>query len=503
MTKTAGLSIPTASAARAPGASAPAAPASTPAAPTPSARSGRWLLLTLCLANFMAALDLFVVNVALQGIGTHFGGSLANVSWVLSGYAIVFGALLIPAGRAADRFGRKGTFMLGVILFTVASAACALSPTLWALVTFRCVQAAGAAILVPSSLGLVLTTTPPDRVLRGVRIWAVSSAVAGTAGPVAGGLLAQADWRLIFLINLPIGLVTLASAARHIPTLARAAGAHVPSPVATTLMIITIGALSLGVVKGQDWGWADRRVLLSWAVALLAGAAFAAVNRRAATPVIDLALFRERVFSGANLAMVFASIALAMQLLGLSLFLQQSWHWSAIAAGAGLAPAPLATFVTARVTPRLAPRLRPATAATIGFLVIAAGQVLISLSLGGTHGHDYAVAVLPGWIISGVGGGLAVPAVTGLATIDLPSHASATGSAVLQMARQLGSVLGTSVLVAILGTAVATGTATAFLHAWWVSVACYVTAAGVAAWLRRRLRLLPTPPASWAPPGRS
>lgn len=464
---------------------------STPAVPIPassarSASTGRWLLATLCLANFMAALDLFVVNVAIQGIAAHFGGSLANVSWVLNAYAIVFGALLIPAGRAADRFGRKGAFMFGVILFTAASAACAVSPALWALVAFRCVQAAGAAILVPSSLGLVLTTTPPDWVLRGVRIWALSGAVAGSAGPVAGGLLAQADWRWIFLINVPIGLATLASAARHIPAIARATAARVPSPAATALVMIAIGAMSLGVVKGQDWGWIDGRVLLSWAVALLAGAAFTVVNRRSAMPVVNLALFRDRMFSGANLAMVLCAVSQAMQLLGLSLFLQQSWHWSPIATGVAVAPALLAMLAAAKVTPRLLPSLRPAPMAAIGFLLLAAGQVLISLSLGGTHSHDYAIVILPGWIATGIGGGLAIPTITAIATVDLPPDASATGSAILQMARQLGSVLGTSVLVAILGAAVATGTATAFLHAWWICVACYVAAAGVAAWLTRR-----------------
>ena len=457
-----------------------------PAVSARLARPSRWLLATFCLANFMAALDLFVVNVALQGIGAHFGGPLSNVSWVLNGYAIVFGALLIPAGRAADRFGRKGVFMLGVALFTAASAACAVSPALWVLVAFRGLQAAGAAILVPSSLGLVLTTAPPDRVLRNVRIWAVSSAVAGSAGPVAGGLLAQVDWRLIFLINLPIGLVTLVAAARRVPVLPRAAAARVPSPAAAALMIAAIGATSLAVVKGPDWGWTDARVLLSWGAALASGAAFAVVNRRSAAPVIDLALFRDRTFSGANLAMVLGAVALAIQLLGLSLFLQQSWHWPALAAGAALAPAPLATFAAAQVAPRLLPRLRPATMAALGFLVIAAGQVLITLSLSGAHGHDYAAAILPGWIISGLGGGLAVPTITGLATVDLPAGASATGSAVLQMARQLGSVLGTAVLIAVLGAAMATRTAAAFLPAWWACVACYAAAAGVAAWLRRR-----------------
>jgi MFS family permease len=333
------------------------------------------VLVIVCAGVVLASLDLFIVNVARPSMAKSFGETgLGDLSWVLNAYAIVFGALLIPAGRAADRFGRKGVFMFGAALFTAASAACAVSPTLWALVAFRCVQAAGAAILVPSSLGL----------------------------------------------------------------------------------------------------------------ALLAGAAFTVVNRRSAMPVIDLALFRDRMFSGANLAMVLGAVALAMQLLGLSLFLQQSWHWSPLATGAAIAPAPLATFAAAKVTPRLLPRLHPATMAAIGFVVIAAGQVLVSLSLGGSHSHDYAIAILPGWIVSGIGGGLAVPTITGLATIDLPPDASATGSAVLQMARQLGSVLGTSVLVAILGTAVATGTATVFLRAWWVCVACYVAAAGVAAWLGRR-----------------
>jgi hypothetical protein len=313
------------------------------------------------------------------------------------------------------------------------------SPTLWALVAFRCMQAAGAAIMVPSSLGLVLTTMPAHRVLRSVRVWAVSSAVAGSAGPVAGGLLAQMDWRWIFLINLPVGLVTLALAAHRIPVLPREMTARVPDPLESALMIIAIGAASLGVVKGSDWGWADSRITASWVVAFVAGAAFIVVNRRSAAPVVDLALFRDRMFSGANLAMVLGAVALAMQLLGLSLFLQQSWHWPAIAAGAAIAPAPLATFAAARAVPRLLPGLRPATMAAAGFLVIAAGQVLMSLSLGTMHGHNFAEAILPGWIISGFGGGLAIPAITGLATIDLPPEASATGSAVLQMSRRLGA----------------------------------------------------------------
>jgi MFS family permease len=154
------------------------------------------VLATLSLANVMALLDLFVVNVALHdiGVGLHYQSSLSDVAWVLNAYALFFGALLIPAGRFADKYGRKATFILGLVVFTVASLACAVSPNLWMLIGARCAQAVGAAMLIPSSLGLVLTALPPDRVKRGVRLWAVSGAAAGSIGPVVGGLLTSLSW---------------------------------------------------------------------------------------------------------------------------------------------------------------------------------------------------------------------------------------------------------------------------------------------------------------------
>src|ERR1700761_7279518 len=179
-----------------------------------STESGRrhpgLILATLCLASFMATLDVFVVNVALHDIGHDFGDSgLSNLSWILNAYAIIFGALLIPSGRLADKFGTKASFIAGLGVFTIASLACALSPGLWTLVPFRCLQAAGAAILTPASLGLVLTALPAERVEGGVRIWAVSAALAGAFGPVLGGLLTSLSWRWIFVINIPIGLFAI------------------------------------------------------------------------------------------------------------------------------------------------------------------------------------------------------------------------------------------------------------------------------------------------------
>ncbi|MGH3492711.1 MAG: MFS transporter [Sciscionella sp.] len=480
-------------------AAAPATTAGTvlagPALNTTARVPTRALLLTLCLANFMATLDVFVVNVALRDIGTHFGGgALSNVSWILNGYAIVFGALLIPAGRLADRFGRKGVFLAGVAVFTAASVGCAASPDLWTLVAFRCLQAAGAAVLVPSSLGLVLTSLPPERVTRSVRIWAITAAVAGGTGPVAGGLLTQLDWRAIFLINLPIGLATLASAARVVPVTTGNQATRLPGPVESLLIIVTVAALSLALVKGTDWGWSDPQITTAWLVALAAGAGFSAVNRRSTAPVVDLALFRSRTFTAANAAMALTAAAMATELLGLSLFLQQSWHWSPIATGASLAPAAVTTFAASQLGPRLLPRMRPSALAGLGCAIAASGQALLVITLHATHTHNYAGAILPGWLLVGIGGGLAIPTIIGTAIADLPVHAAGSGSAVVQMSRQIGSVLGTAILVASLGAAATTDHAAPFLHVWWATTGLWLTATATVIGKRTRSWHRRTPP---------
>src|SRR6476469_4333601 len=176
------------------------------------------VLIVLSLAAFMASLDLFIVNVALPDLGQDLGApALSDLSWVLNGYAIVYAALLVPFGRLADRYGRKGGFLLGVAVFTLASAGCAASGSLELLVFFRVLQAAVAALLTPTSLALLLTATPPAGRARAVRIWAASGAFAAAAGPALGGVLVDASWRWVVVINLPVGLIALSQAARIVP----------------------------------------------------------------------------------------------------------------------------------------------------------------------------------------------------------------------------------------------------------------------------------------------
>lgn len=450
------------------------------------------VLAILCVANFMATLDLFVVNVALRDIGVGFGGNaLTNVSWVLNAYAIFFGALLIPAGRLADRFGRKGFFITGLGVFTLASLACAVSPDLWTLVGFRCLQAAGAAILVPSSLGLVLTSMSPERVLKSVRLWAVSGAVAGAAGPVVGGLLTQANWRWIFVLNLPVGIITALAGLRLLPDVRHNLAAKIPDPFESVMVIIGAGALSLGLVKGPDWGWASGKTIAAWIVTVVAAGLFYLINRAAAEPVVDPKLFRSRVFSAASIGIILVSAAIGMQLLGLSLYLQQSWHWSALATGAAIAPAPVMVFTASFAGHQLNEKFRPGRVAAAGFVILGLGQALVIVTL--SNAHSYPGAILPGWLLIGTGGGLTVPTIIGSATSDLAKEVSATGSAVVQMARQIGSVLGTAVLVAVLGSAVITGAQARFLDAWWVTAGICAAGAVAALFITPHRQAVPAP----------
>jgi EmrB/QacA subfamily drug resistance transporter len=431
----------------------------------------------------MGVMDLFVVNVALNDIGSDLHRSLSDVAWVLNAYALFFGALLIPAGRFGDKYGRKNVFVLGLAVFTAASLACAVSPDLWVLVTFRCVQAAGAAMLIPSSLGLVLTTMPPARVKPSVRLWAVSGAAAGAIGPVVGGLLTSLSWRWIFLINLPIGITAIAVTWRMIPNVRHDLSTKMPDPIGSLMAILTIGAISFGLLNGQTWGWGDWRIIASWAVAVVSAVAFVISTRRAAVPVVDpqmfrsrVQMFRSRVFSLANVTIVIAAAIFGMQLLGMSLFLQQVWHWSTTDTGLAIGPGPVAIVISSVVAQKLNEKLSVVIVVASGFAIVAAGQVLMLLLLKG-GGHSYAADILPAWLLLGVGFGFSIPTVIGTATHDLPAKLSATGSAVVNSGRQIGGVFGTAILVVVLGDAATTGDPTQYYHLWWVAAAACALAA--------------------------
>ena len=432
------------------------------------------LLAVLSGAPFVASLDLFVLNVALGDIGTSYpGSSLGELSWVLSGYAIVYAALLVPLGRWADRIGRRRGFLAGLGLFTAASAACALSPSLWVLVVCRLFQAVGAAALTPASLGLLVSAVPEARRAGAVRIWAATGAAAAAFGPVVGGLLVEVSWRWAFLINVPIGILLLAVARRVVPDIRPVDSGTRLDLAGAALLTLGIGALALGLVQGPEWGWADVRILAAFVVAAGALLLFAHVNARHPAPLIEPSLLAVRSFSWSNVTALIFSATFAAGLLANVLWVQQVWGYSALRTGLAVAPGPLMVPLFAAVGQVLARRFTPGAIAAAGCVLWGAGAGLVLATVGPEP--EYATALLPGWLIGGVGVGLALPTILSAATAQLPPTRTATGSAIVTMSRQLGTVLGISVLVAILGAG--DDAVSAFRFSWWTIAAVAVVAA--------------------------
>jgi EmrB/QacA subfamily drug resistance transporter len=418
---------------------------------------------------FVASLDLFIVNIAFPDIQRDFAGtSLASLSWVLNAYAIVFAALLVPAGRWADRTGRKRAFLGGLALFTLASAACAVAPSIGVLIAARVVQAAGAAILTPASLGLLLPEFPPEKRGLAIGLWAAVGGTAAAAGPVIGGLLVELSWRWVFLVNIPIGIAAIVAGTRVLHEI-REEGAERPDLVGAGLLTAAVATLIGGIIEGPDWGWADGRVLGLFGVALMLSVAFVVRSGRHPVPVVEPALVKVRAFAAANIAGVFFFIGFSAMLLGSVLWLTEVWGETALGAGLKIAPGPSMAALFAVGGGILSGRIGPRAVGAVGGLLFALGGVWWATHLGATE--HYASDYLPGMLIGGAGVGLVNPALAGAATAQLPPTRLATGSAVLTMSRQLGSALGVALLVAVLGTPSSADVVATFDNAWWMMVA--------------------------------
>ena len=441
--------------------------------------------LIVCVGVFMSSLDLFIVNIAFPAIGEHFGSaSLGSLSWILSGYAIVFAALLVPAGRWADAFGRKRAFLLGLGVFVLASAGCALAPSVGVLVGARVVQAAGGALMLPTSLGLMLPEFEPRERHMAIGVWAATGGVAAAAGPPLGGLLVQADWRWVFLVNVPVGLVGLAFGAR---TLRRAPRARCRTP---------------GRARR---GWPDRRDRLAGGgdrqgsgmgldVAgdprpaggdrSTAAGDLVALRSISPNPIVEPAMLRVRSFglAVAASAMFFGGFG-AMLLAGV-LFLTSVWHESVLIAGLMLFPGPAMATAFSVPSARLGARVGYRIPGVVGAALVRRRVALV-------HHADrrhpaYFSEYLPGMLISGAGVGLVIPTLTGAGASSLAPERFATGAAVLTMGRQIGAALGVAVLVAVLGTAAAS--ASDFHTAWLITVVGALGAGAALAALGRPVR---------------
>ena len=428
------------------------------------------VLAIVCVGICLANLDLFIVNVGLPNIAREFkDAALDDMSWILNGYAIAYASLLVFFGRLAERYRRNASFLLGVGLFTAASAACAAANGVHALVAFRVVQAAGAAIMTPTSLGLLLASFPPDRRGGAVRTWTAIGGLAAALGPLAGGLLVTASWRWIFLVNVPIGLVAMLIGWRKLPDVP---GHDVPRPDLGAALMVTggIAALLFAIVKLGDWGWTSPRIGASLAISVVLLTLFVLQCLRSSNPFVDPALFRSRQFTGASLVMAPYSAAFGGMLLSIALWEQNAWGWSALQTGLAIAPGPLLVPITSLLfAGRLIARFGAASVVTAGIFCFALGLASWAVFIG-LEANIF--LVLLGMIPTGIGVGLTFPTLMGVGMSSLPPSSFATGSGVINMLRQAFLAVGVAILVAVIGSpATPLAREAAFHKGWWIMAA--------------------------------
>jgi EmrB/QacA subfamily drug resistance transporter len=414
---------------------------------------------------FASLLDLFIVNITLPDLEHDFASSnLSLLSWVLNGYAIVFAALLVPAGRIADLIGRKRAFVAGMLLFVAASAACAAAPSPAVLITARVIQAAGAAILTPSSLGVVLPEFPPPQQRSVIAAWAAVGALGAAAGPPLGGILVQASWRWVFIVNVPLGLLSVAFAVRHLREKRDLSGGRLPDLIGTSLLMVGIGATTLGLVKAQDWSWTSGATFGCFAASAVLLVVVVLRSARHPAPVLDLAMLCVPRFALSVVSAFCFFVGFAGLLLAGVLFLTGVWQQSILRTGFELSPGPITALVFAVIASRLGGRLGMGFIGAAGGVLVAASLVWNATRLG-VH-PQYLTRLLPSQIVGGAGIGLAMPSFTTVAVSSVHPTRISTALGISSMFRQVGGALGIAALVAILGTPGATGALTAFRHGW-------------------------------------
>lgn len=409
----------------------------------------RAAVVVACAGAFLAFLDTTIVNIAFPDISASYAGTERDVlAWVLDGYFVVIAALLVPAGGLADRFGHKRIFLIGIGVFTVASLLCAVAPSLGALIGARVLQGVGAALIAPTSLAIVLDSFPSERRALGVGLWGAAAAAAAAVGPTLGGALVElSDWRLVFLVNLPLGAAILWAGARLLRERERL-DSRLPDLPGAALLAAALALLTLGIIEGDDWGWTSAGVLGSFAAAALALGAVAARSLRHPRPIVEPELFADRAFRTGNLGTLLFSAAFFSVILGNVLFLTSVWGYSVLTAGLATLPAPVWTTIVSGPAGRLADRFGHRAVVVPGALVFAVG-VMVLRSAGAEP--DYVGVWLPGATLTGIGVGLAFPTLGAAAVRDVPGDRFATASAVNAAFRQIGAVLGTAILVAIVG----------------------------------------------------
>jgi EmrB/QacA subfamily drug resistance transporter len=410
---------------------------------------GRWIVLATVLGSGMAAIDATVVGIALPSIGRQFHAPFNVLQWVVTGYALALASLLLVGGALGDRYGRRRVFVIGIVWFTLASAACALSVNPTMLVATRVLQGIGAALLTPGSLAIIQASFDPRDRARAIGAWSGLGGVATAAGPLLGGyLIAAASWRWIFVINVPLGAAVLWLTSRHVPESrdpAAAGRVDVPGAIAA---VLALSGIVFGLIDGPSLGWSSPLVVGALVAGGVSAVALVVVERRSAAPMLPMAFFSVRQFTVTNTVTLFVYGGLGGLLFLLPTELQIVDHYTPLQSGASLLPLTLLMLALSARSGRLAGAIGPRLQMAVGPIVVGAGLVLLART---TSDSSYVTGVLPGVTVLGLGLATTVAPLTATAMAAIPVEHSGIASAFNNDVARLGGLLAVAVLPAAAG----------------------------------------------------
>ncbi|NJC65961.1 MFS transporter [Planosporangium flavigriseum] len=449
------------------------------------------VLATCCMSLLIVSLDNTIVNVALPSIRRDLHAPMSGLQWTIDAYTLVLASLLILAGSTADRVGRRRTFQTGLVIFTIGSLLCSLAPSLGWLVTARMVQAVGGSMLNPVAMSIITNTfTEPKERARAIGVWGSVVGISMALGPVVGGVLVAAlDWRSIFWINIPVGLLALVLTARFVPE-SRAGHPRRVDPVGQVLVLTVLASLTYAIIEGPNAGWSSAEIIGFFALAAAALVVLLRYEARRDEPLLDLRFFRSAPFSGATLIAVSGFGAMSGFLFLNTLYLQEVRGLSALHAGLYTVPMAAMTVVFAPLAGRLVGSRGPRLP-----LLLAGAAIVVSILPFTWLTADTPVSwLIASYIVFGFGFGMLNVPITNTAVSGMPRSQAGVAAAIASTSRQVGQSLG----VAVVGSAVTAGfrgdMATRFAQAshlgWWIVVGCGVAVFALGAittnrWARR------------------
>lgn len=407
----------------------------------------KWVLAVAILGSGLAFLDGTVVNVALPAIGTALGGGIATQQWVIDGYLLTLSALLLPAGVASDRFGRRRVFLIGLLAFGIASIACGMAPTGPVLIGARIVQGVGAAILVPGSLALINSTIDAADRGRAVGLWAGMSGVTTALGPFLGGWLVDAvSWRWVFWINIPLVVAAVWAAARHLPADTPTTSARFDL-VDSAAIVLALSGITYALIEGPAGNWPPLTVIAG-IIGVLSLVVFVWHSRRVPQPLVAPQIFASREFTGVNLTTLFVYAALGGGMFLLTLQLQQTLGYSAFAAGAATVPMTIIMMIGSPLMGSVTDRIGARLPMTIGSFIAGAGVGMMALIAPGT---GFLTMVFPAVIVFGVGMAILVTPLTTAMLASVPGEDAGAASGINNAISRVAGLLAVAALPAIAG----------------------------------------------------